>query len=170
MYPALFALTLAILPPLPQQAPVAAPATAPAPPPVARPPTGVELRLGVRTTASTSTAALTAVGGVMAGLRDSLRARHVADSALAIDLRSFTVAGDPSAQMATASIAVIVAPSELPRLPQILEVMQRTGAVVLPGAEGVAADTSPSVRGSSAVGRLGAIALLLLQIKREVKP
>lgn len=166
MYPVLFALALVVAPPLTQQPPVV---PTPTPPPVARPPTGVELRLGVRTAAPTATAAFTAVGAVMTGLRDSLRARHIADSALAIDLRSFAVTADQASQVATASIAVTVAPSELPKLPQILEVLQRSGSVVLPGSEAPQVDPAATTSGSSTVSRLGAIALLLLQIKREVK-
>lgn len=168
MYPALFALTLVIAPPLVQQSPATAPST-PTPPPVARPPTGVELRLGLRTSAPTATAAFTAVGAVISGLRDSLRARHVADSAVRIDLRTFAVSADHASQVATATVAVTVAPSELSNLPQILEVMQRSGSVVLPGTEAAATDSSPAAAGHSTVGRLSAIALLLLQIRREVK-
>jgi uncharacterized protein YggE len=147
-------------------------------------PSGIELRVGIRTRGATPGAAALEIDRLLAALHDSLKGQHFSDSTVGVALRSIT----PSATTAEhpvagfdASLRLTVAPRELPRLPKVLEILAAAGGDEVTGIQFGDGDASvlnatltdavhASTASRSAGGKLGAITLFLLAVRREVRP
>lgn len=176
MHLPLFIAALASLPP--QSGPPATPSTP------AAAPSGVELRVGIRTRGPTPGAAALEIDRLLAAFRDSLKSQHFSDSTVGMALRSITpspTTPDHPVGGFDASLRLTVAPHELPRLPKLLEILSAAGgdevteiqfgngdAAVLGATLTDAVHANTASR--SAGGKLGAIALFLLAVRREVRP
>lgn len=153
----------------------------PAPPTTA--PSGIELRVGIRTRGATPGAAALEIDRLLAALHDSLKGQHFSDSTVGVMLRSITpspTSPDHPVVGFDATLRLILAPREMPRLPKLLELLAATGGDEVTeiqfgeGAPGIGAALSDAVHASTASrstgGKLGAIALFLLAVRREVRP
>ena len=186
MHLTLFVLGLALFP-APQVAqPPPAPATAESAEtaPAAR----LALRLGLRTRSPGPANAALAFSRLLGDLRDSLHRSRPADSALAIAIRSLLPTASPEDRRGKeyeVTMTVAVGPEALPALVQVLDRLA-SGTVTVSelsiGAEGTLSDLAQQMMatladtgaarppGGSTVSRLGRLALLLLAIRREVRP
>ena len=173
-------LFVAVVVALPPQGATSSPPS-PAPPVTA--PSGIELRVGIRTRGATPGAAALEIDRLLAALHDSLKGQRFADSTVGVALRSITpspTSADHPVAGFDASLRLTLAPRELPRLPKLLELLAATGGDEVTeiqfgdGAPAVGVALTDAVHAStasrSAGGKLGAIALFLLAVRREVKP
>ena len=189
MHLTLFALGLVLFPAPqvaqpPPQAPPADSAEAPAPAPAAR----LTIRLSLKTRSPGPANAALTFSRLLGDLRDSMHRSRPADSALAIAIRSLLPTASPEDRRGKeyeVTLALTVGPDALPKVVEVLDHLA-TGAVTVTdlsiGAEGAlpalaqqmlaaasdSAIAAPS--GSSTLSRLGRLALILLAIRREVRP
>ena len=146
------------------------------------------VRLGLKTrSVGPANAALT-FSRLLGDLRDSMRRSRPADPALAIAIRSLLPTASPEDRRGKeyeVTLSLTIGADALPQVAQVLDRLA-TGTVAVTdlsiGAEGeipdlaramlaAAADSSAGPPpGGSAVSRLGRLALLLLAIRREVRP
>ena len=189
MHLPLFALALVSLPATPApQTPVE-----PRSPPVVaaeveRPPGRLAIHLGLRTRGPSPANAALTFSRLLGDLRDSLGRAHTSDSTVAIEIRSLlptTSGAEHGAKEYELSLSLKLGPDALPAFLQVLDHLA-SGTVTVSdlrlSADGelsaladqmlrTVADSGGGSGGAErTIGRLGRLALLLLAIRREVRP
>lgn len=188
MHLTMFALGLALFP-APQVAQPPPPAPQAAPESTAHRPTGrLAVRLGLRTRGPSPANAALTFSRLLGDLRDSMGRSRAAHAPLPIEIRSLLPTeneADRKGKEYELTLALTLGPDALPQFLQVLDHLA-SGTVTVSdlrlGAEGelteladqmlrAAADTGtgPPSTGST-VGKLSRLALLLLAIRREVRP
>lgn len=180
-----FALVLTIGPQVAQPPPPAAPATAESTAPHRA--GHLVVQLGLRTRGPSPANAALTFSRLLGDLRDSLGRSRAVDSALPIELRSLlptSSATDARGKEYELSLAVTLGPDALPQFLQVLDHLASGPVTVTDlhfGADGelgglagqvlqAVSDSGPPRSGGGTIGRLGRLALLILAIRREVRP